>query len=735
MNMPTRRQLVSSLVSRVARFTKNGDQAGLTDPIALREAFLLMSLIDMDQADLDSEAVSAIALLHWHRSVLLPAGSNAPDLQSALWLFSRLYDVDASLVPEPPRSLIRRSKQAAVAAELQRKCEAAIALVSEAERVADVALLDAAIGDLRAALSGFPDQSSPIIVLWQLNLGAALRVGYRIGHREADLSAGISTIRDALSRSDVLPPAVVAMNMHLLSEMLYDRYLLLRESADLDEGIAAASTAIRTAGQDEDLARYWNFLGLMLHVKAERGSAIADLDDAITASSKAIEYETADPDARARHRTNLSNSLRMRFEWLGQIPDLDRAVTYARSAVDLEPEENTLRALCLSNLGVILRIQFEQRARHRDLQDAVQAARRSALVCETGDPERPVILTNLGNALRLRYDVYGELADLDEAAKALAEAAELTNDYDEAQAGRLSNLSVALLSLAERTGELEYLDASVANSREASRLAIGRSYEGGVVSNLGIALQMRYQLTRDIDDLDAAIEAARLSAGNPLRPQPLKAVDLAHLCVGLRLRFEKLGQVSDLYAALDAGREAEALSEPGHPWEARTLSSIAAAFQARYELEGREEDAEAAIERWRRAAASPAGYAWTRLNAAVAWGEAAAQADRHCLAMDGYRTAMEVLPALASHGLERRSQENHLGRLAGLASDGAACAAGCSQPDVAVQILEGGRSVLWRNMLDLRGDMAVLRDTDPELYSRLDEIRALLDRRTWDLYS
>jgi hypothetical protein len=109
------------------------------------------------------------------------------------------------------------------------------------------------------------------------------------------------------------------------------------------------------------------------------------------------------------------------------------------------------------------------------------------------------------------------------------------------------------------------------------------------------------------------------------------------------------------------------------------------------------------------------------------WAAAAADAGRIGEAADGYAAAVGLLPTMASHGLDRMAREEQLAPWAGLAADAAACAILDARPELAVELLEQGRSVLWTQALNLRSDITLLATEAPELAGRLDNIRAILD--------
>ena len=89
--------------------------------------------------------------------------------------------------------------------------------------------------------------------------------------------------------------------------------------------------------------------------------------------------------------------------------------------------------------------------------------------------------------------------------------------------------------------------------------------------------------------------------------------------------------------------------------------------------------------------------------------------------------AVGLLPTAAWHGLDRATREEQLAQFAGLATDAAACAVLDARPELAVELLEQGRSVLWTQALNLRSDLTRLTEKAPDLAERLDSIRVILD--------
>lgn len=96
-------------------------------------------------------------------------------------------------------------------------------------------------------------------------------------------------------------------------------------------------------------------------------------------------------------------------------------------------------------------------------------------------------------------------------------------------------------------------------------------------------------------------------------------------------------------------------------------------------------------------------------------------------ALEGYQTAISLLPVLAWRGLDRVSRERLTAEFPLLASDAAACATATGRLALAVEMLEQGRAVLWSQLLETRSGLADLESADHQIALRLRELRNVFD--------
>jgi tetratricopeptide (TPR) repeat protein len=296
------------------------------------------------------------------------------------------------------------------------------------------------------------------------------------------------------------------------------------------------------------------------------------------------------------------------------------------------------------------------------------------------------------------------------------------------RAVHLSLFGEALRRRYELTNQQQDLDDSVDAGRQAVETAPDDPRVGVRLSNLAIALHARYELTKQQQDLDDAINVGRQAVDTTLPDDPLQARYLSHLVASLCARFEVANQQQDLDDAIDAGRQAVLASPPDHPDRATVLSNLGSALRGRYERTRQQEDLDEAIDACRRGARVITAPPTSRLLAARQWGRHAGAAGNLNTAARGYAEAVALLPLAAWHGLDRKTREHHLRKLAGLTGEAATAAVLAGNPTQAVELLESGRSVLWTQALHLRKDLDSLRRHHPGLADSLDKARATLDR-------
>ncbi|WP_328676310.1 CHAT domain-containing protein [Streptomyces sp. NBC_00343] len=426
------------------------------------------------------------------------------------------------------------------------------------------------------------------------------------------------------------------------------RYLMLGpgSGAVLDRAVTLLRQAV-AAADPAGLPEYLSNLSVALQMRFELHDARDDLDDAVTAATRAAEAAASDHPRRIAIVSNLSNSLRVRYDHFGAAEDIAAAVTWARQAVAATSDDLD-RPACVSNLALALQARYGTTGVRADLDEAIALGRESVAATPGNVRKRPARMTNLANSLRVRFERSGAVADLDEAIALISEAArrlppddperadilsshsnalrtryardartadieqavdlarealDATGPTDRRSAGQLANLSWALRARSERTGSREDAAEAVRVARRAVDLVDpGSPARPVAMSGYSLALLRRFELSDDIDDLTAAVDTgARAAEALPAGHQELGQC-LGNLCHAYRLRFERLGEPNDLQHAVSAGERALTELAEGDQRRVAAHGNLANALQTRHEFTGALEDLDRSIAHTREAA-------------------------------------------------------------------------------------------------------------------------------------
>ena len=573
--------------------------------------------------------------------------------------------------------------------------------VRSAERDGDgAAVLSAdaleAADDLRSAAAATePDAGTAARV--NAALGALHWARYRAGaaEQDGDLSTALDLFEPLLTvRPDLVPVpvrralvAASAPETDDLDEKLQYAVLLLSiarmidEPDLLDDAVYRFRAVLQQQIRDPVRGPVLSDLALALVLRFQRSDGRADLDEAVEAGRRAA---TLLPERVPEPVTTLSNlgaALRLRFERYGEPEDLVDAVVIGRRAVDAAGLDDAGTARF--NLSATLQLRFHASADRADLDLAVEEGRRALLAVPHGDPRSAVRGAALANALQSRYEVTGRGEDLDGAVAAGQEAT--------AGAGRLNNLGNVLAIQGDTTAVPTVSgDEALDEALEVSRAAV------------------------------TAVNAAGLTPAEQVSHRVNLATRLRDLYRATDVPADPMAATRELRTALDA-------LPAGHPDRATVAGNLGTVRFLDHLRTGDASAADEAVAYWREATAGAGARPSSRLNAAASWGSTLAARGSWDAAAEGYGQAVALVSRMAWRGITRRSREYRLGRTQGLARDAAACALAARQPGSALTWLEGGRAVLWSQLLEARSDLGRLADRRPDLGQRAQALLALLD--------
>ena len=559
-------------------------------------------------------------------------------------------------------------------------------------------------------------------------------------------------------------------DLGLALSRLYDQTYdleLLRESIDLLRGgLQAESTSD---------GRAYN-LALSLQKYSVMRDDLTALDESIALMREVSECAEVAEDLRARVLSALSTALQDRYEMASDPQALAEGVAAARASLVITPDGHPRRGPHLAHLGLALRMTYECTGDLSALEEAVEVGRAAVRAIEDDVPSKDIEMGSLSLALRVTYEATGDLAALDESILWLRQAITSLPESHGRQAPHHSNLSLALWTRYERTGDLAVLREAVGAARTAVTRTDPTSSDHRLYSNnLGLVLWSLHERDPLSDALDEAIDHFRSVLAATDESRTFFHQTAANLAVALRARSLRRGSAADLRDAISAGELADRAAAATHVDRQRYLSLLGTLHQDRHRVHPDPADLDKAVsyfraavaatsvehpdhalfqlnlgtallEQWRAEHAADEGRLTAardvlhdaagslvappriRVAAARAAGDAAAEVRDWPGAVRSYGMAVGLLPQVAPGHLDLADRGRELGRFLGLASDAAAAAFHCGDPQAALQLLEDGRGLLLGTVLDDVPLLDELRRDEPELADAFVWTRQRLDR-------
>jgi tetratricopeptide (TPR) repeat protein len=550
-----------------------------------------------------------------------------------------------------------------------------------------------------------------------------------LGHL-SDLANAISNIEKAVELTDDSHPNRPAYLLNLGNSQKA-RFQHLGNLSDLESAISNVEKAVRlTDDGHPDEPLYVSNLGAAQLDRFECLGFLSDLENAISNIEKAVELTDDCHPIKPSRLSNLGKCQHTRFEHLGDLSDLEKAISNTEKAIKLTGDGHLRQPVYLSNLGNSQRTRFGRLGNLADLENAISNVEKAIMLTDEGHPDKPHLLAMLGITQQTRFDRLGNLSDLKNAILNKERAVELTHDGHPDQPMHLSNLGISQVTCFQQQGVLSDLENAISNMDKALELVHdGHPSKPGHLSNLGSSLQIRFKHLGNLSDLEKAISNKERAVELADNGHPNQPIYLADLGSSQHTRFKNLGDLSDLENAILNQEKAIKLTDDSHPHKVRWLLNLGEARQTRFGKSNRLEDLEASVSSFRVAAQLKAAPPSEALSAARQWAMISHLHGDLQSALDGYRTALALLPKVAWLGLDTHSRQDWLLRekAENLGCLAATCAIQLGHLEEAVELLDLSRSVFWHQAASLRGDLELLREQEPELAQELERVGRQLD--------
>lgn len=336
----------------------------------------------------------------------------------------------------------------------------------------------------------------------------------------------------------------------------------------------------------------------------------------------------------------------------------------------------------------------------------------------------------LSELLNDRYRRWGGMADLEEAIQCLDKAVATMPLQHGDRRNYLSRLGRLLMMRSVRLVQPEDLARAITCHRLALETLDPDEANDMLFFHLGMALGMLYLQTGEQAVLQEAITHVRAAIGRVEPTWAERATYRTALANLLTYAVVESGDLSSLDEIVALCRRAAEELPLGYPSRGAQLLSSAKILVAAERLRNSPEPRYAeAVNHLRWAVEAPGGPVSVRLEAATWWARMAPYTDREDVAevYEAYQEAVRLLPRVAWQGIHRSDQLHQLAQHAGLAREAVQFAIMAERPSEAVELAELGRGVLSGQTLQLRIDLASLREDRPDLARRMTDLATVLD--------
>ncbi|KAB1988307.1 CHAT domain-containing protein [Streptomyces triticiradicis] len=516
----------------------------------------------------------------------------------------------------------------------------------------------------------------------------------------------------ALNRKSVrsAPPGLPVRTLMLASlrDVLRDRYHQRGRLTDLNEALGVAHEALDVLPGGH-CARL-KATQLLIALERAQYEAIGDADSLRTAVEgigiPALKQSGGAPADRVALESSLCGALSSLAWHTNEAPLLDKAIGLGRDAVGRTAAGPDVDLVSRNNLAAALIIRGTWRSSLDDLNFAVEVL--CAATAAVDAQHASEAATTFMAALRARADLMGRAAD-----KRDAEAAE------EYLKEALRRMPTGHPNRRVRESAVTHGEAGV----EATRCALealppAHVERPFVAARLARALAAAGQWSEAVEE---ARKAAALVTGGRAAVEVNRALGKLLMGADEHGIAVRKGEMLDAFT-----KAAEACTETDYVY-AEVKTGQAVALLDRFHHGKEVSDRREAVAALRAAAEANGSSIQDRLFAARCWSGVTMEAGDRADALVAARAAVTLLREFGWAGLDRDDQVRSMQDGKAMPREAAALAIDLGQPELAVELLEQGRSVLWASTLHLRGDLADLAAHDPARAAELEEVRATLN--------
>ncbi|KAG0704053.1 CHAT domain-containing protein [Suillus ampliporus] len=525
----------------------------------------------------------------------------------------------------------------------------ASALLSRFELCGNAEDLERAIEQYQMVVESSPPHERPAPLN---NLANALQSRFQRFHQLNDLELSIQHSCAALHMLPTYHPDRL-QTLRTLAGGLFERFHQKGDAVDLETARRHYQAVLDLCSQEHpyhSLALN-NLADVFLARFKHQGDSV-DIDLAVGHYRTACIHSEGQPD-QGMHLDHLGNAQFLRFGQCGDMADLHHAIENHALALELHPLGHQRRPATMEALAICLDVRFETQGEPADLRTALNYYNDALLLCLEDHPRRPVILNKIASVLEMYFRQYSDLNELNRCIAYYREALELYPATHIDRPTTLNSLACALLSRFELLGDEFDLDQAL---------------------------------------LHCAIALDARPLGHPTRPASL--LTMARI---LRSRFLPWDDPKKLGIVFEHLRAAKDACQPGYSLLLDIHAELSMIHFLRYLALQHSMDLKEAFDYHELSIAFGSGGIWPAFRASLYWVQSA-ETFRHASAVDAYRTALRLLDRCVMVAKAPELRQELTKRHAELMLDAFSAAIRHRQPDLAVEMLEQGRLLLWTQL-------------------------------------
>lgn len=509
---------------------------------------------------------------------------------------------------------------------------------------------------------------------------------------------------------------------------------------DLDQAIkyyqqAMALSAATFPGDDVILAA----LACRLSTRTGQNGDSKSLDCLIELEEAVLRLRTVGHAGRGEPLEILIPSLSLRFKRRGNIADINRAIELAEQLLHLRPRNHAGHGAALRSLARNLDARFSRTWNIADINWAIDLENRVIELHPEGDPEHGEALGALADSLRKRNYYTGNLSDLNEAVKLGHRCLSLCPKGHPNHSVAIGILLHCVNFRFLEDGDPADINTAVDLARQLLHLCPeGHADHCDALHELGSSLNNRFTAEGDISDINAAISLGERALLLHPKGHPDRGDSLDMMATFLLSRFlHPDGDQSDIDRSISLSEERILLYQDEDARRAVAILVLARGLRSR--LEGSELTSEAQTAETRRifkcykdASRDRSAQVLDCLFVALEWAETAAELDDPSI-MEAHTQILLLLDRVVaqSHSLEQQYlallQTPSVQKARHVAVDAAALAIKGGRLELAVRLLEQGRSVVFRQLGQFRIQLADIKFVAPDLGERFTSLSRELE--------